>query len=50
MSNLMLQNRQPIIYGDGTQTRRFSDIDDCIYCFDKLMTDEKIVSQQKYSR
>ena len=45
MSNLMLQNRQPIIYGDGEQKRCFSDIDDCIYCLDKLMTDKSIVSQ-----
>ena len=38
----MLQNRRPIIYGDGEQTRSFSDIDDCIYCLDKLVTDKKI--------
>ena len=42
---MMLQNRQPIIYGDGEQKRCFSDIDDCIYCLDKLMTDKKIVYQ-----
>ena len=45
MANLMLQNRQPIIYGDGKQKRCFSDIDDCIYCLDKLMVDKKVVSQ-----
>lgn len=45
MTNLMLQNRQPIIYGDGEQKRCFSDIDDCIYCLDKLITDKNIVSQ-----
>ncbi len=45
MSNLMLQNRQPIIYGDGEQKRCFSDIDDCIYCLDKLITDKNIVSE-----
>jgi UDP-glucose 4-epimerase len=45
MINLMLQNRKPIIYGDGTQKRCFSDIDDCIYCMDKLLTDKKITSQ-----
>ncbi len=45
MVNLMLQNRQPIIYGDGEQKRCFSDIDDCIYCLDKLITDKKIISQ-----
>tara|TARA_Y100000590_G_scaffold380043_1_gene448093 strand:+ start:299 stop:1303 length:1005 start_codon:yes stop_codon:yes gene_type:complete len=42
MTNLILQNRRPIIYGDGKQTRSFSDIDDCIYCLDKLATDKNI--------
>jgi UDP-glucose 4-epimerase len=45
MINLMLQNRNPIIYGDGNQKRTFSDIDDCIYCLDKLLTDTNIVAQ-----
>jgi len=45
MVNLMLQNRQPIIYGDGEQKRCFSDIDDCIFCLDKLLFDNKIKSQ-----
>jgi UDP-glucose 4-epimerase len=45
MINLMLQNRAPIIYGDGNQKRTFSDIDDCIYCLDKLLTDTNVVSQ-----
>jgi UDP-glucose 4-epimerase len=45
MINLMLQNRSPIIYGDGNQKRTFSDIDDCIYCLDKLLTDPSIVSK-----
>ena len=36
MINLMLQNRQPIIYGDGEQTRCFSDINDDIDCLVKL--------------
>ncbi len=36
MINLMLQGRQPIIYGDGTQKRCFSYIDDVIYCLDEL--------------
>lgn len=45
MSNLMLQDRSPLIYGDGEQTRCFSDIDDCIYCLDKLITDKNILSQ-----
>ena len=45
MINLILQNRSPIIYGDGEQKRCFSDIDDCIYCLDKLITDPDIVSE-----
>ena len=45
MINLMLQKRNPIIYGDGNQKRNFSDIDDCLYCLDKLLTDPNIVSQ-----
>ena len=45
MINLMLQKKNPIIYGDGRQKRTFSDIEDCIYCLDKLMTDPNITSQ-----
>lgn len=45
MTNLMLQNRKPIIYGDGAQKRCFSDVDDCIYCLDKLLFDPEIKSQ-----
>ena len=45
MINLMMQNKKPIIYGDGNQTRNFSDIDDCIYCLDKLIMDKKIKSE-----
>ena len=45
MINLILQNRQPIIYGDGEQKRSFSDIDDCIFCLDKLITDPNIKSE-----
>ena len=45
MSNLMMQKKQAIIYGDGEQKRCFSDIDDCIYCLDKLITDKNIKSQ-----
>jgi len=45
MTNLMLQNRSPIIYGNGEQKRTFSDIDDCIFCLDKLLTDKNIVSE-----
>jgi UDP-glucose 4-epimerase len=30
MTNLMLQGRQPIIYGDGNQKRAFSHVSDCV--------------------
>ncbi len=45
MVNLILQDRSPIIYGDGEQKRTFSDIDDCIFCLDKLLTDPNIKSE-----
>ena len=45
MVNLILQNRQPIIYGDGSQKRCFSDIDDCIFCLDKLCFDKNVVGE-----
>jgi len=45
MINLMLQNKRPIIYGDGEQKRTFSDIEDCNFCLDKLLTDPKISSE-----
>ena len=45
MSNLMLQKKSPIIYGNGKQKRSFSDIDDCIYCLDKLMFSKKVKNQ-----
>ena len=41
MVNLMLQ-KGPIIYGDGNQTRCFSDIDDCIQCLDKMCLDPNV--------
>ena len=34
-----------IIYGDGEQTRCFSDIVDCIYCLDQLITKKHIISE-----
>ena len=45
MINRMMQGKAPIIYGDGEQTRSFSDVDDCIYCLDKLATDKNINKQ-----
>ena len=43
MINLMLQGRQPVIYGDGEQIRCFSDIRDDIDCLVKLAFDPKAV-------
>ncbi len=37
MANLMLQGRQPIIYGDGEQRRCFSDIADVVGVLEKLI-------------
>ena len=45
MVNLILQNRRPIIYGNGDQTRCFSDIDDCLNCLDKLLFDPSVTSE-----
>ena len=45
MINLILQNRSPIIYGDGEQKRSFSDVEDCIQCLDKMMFDKNVVKQ-----
>lgn len=45
MINLMLQGRQPIIYGDGKQKRCFSFIDDCIYCLKEMAFRENIVGE-----
>ena len=41
MINRMLQNKAPIIYGDGEQKRCFSYIDDCLSCM-LPMLDQKI--------
>ena len=45
MINLMLQGRQPIIYGDGKQQRCFSFIDDCVYCLKEMAFSSKVVGQ-----
>jgi UDP-glucose 4-epimerase len=45
MINLILQNKRPIIYGDGEQKRSFSDVEDCIYCLDKLLLDPNVKSE-----
>lgn len=45
MINLMLQGRQPIIYGDGSQKRCFSFVDDDIYCLLKLGFQDNVVGE-----
>ena len=45
MLNRMLQNKAPIIYGDGEQKRCFSYIDDCLTCL-LPMLDQKDLNKQ----
>jgi UDP-glucose 4-epimerase len=42
MINRVLQDKPPIIYGDGSQMRCFSFIDDCIFCLERLAFDPMI--------
>lgn len=43
--NRMLQNKQPIIYGDGEQKRSFSFIEDCVGSLRKMGTQNNVVSE-----
>lgn len=45
MINLMLQGRQPIIYGDGEQKRCFSFVQDDIQVLEKLMDSPKAIGE-----
>lgn len=45
MINLLLQGRDPVIYGDGEQLRCFSDVEDDIGCLVKMATDERAVGE-----
>jgi UDP-glucose 4-epimerase len=45
MINLMLQDRQPIIYGDGTQVRCFSSIEDDVSCLIEFATNPIAVGE-----
>jgi UDP-glucose 4-epimerase len=45
MINLMLQGRQPIIYGDGEQKRCFSFVQDDIQVLEKLIYSENVVGE-----
>ena len=45
MLNRMLQNKAPIIYGDGEQKRCFSYIDDCLNCLLPMLDQENLNKQ-----
>ena len=45
MMNRMLQGKQPIIYGDGTQQRCFSFVGDCLDCLVKMGHEEDVVGE-----
>jgi len=45
MTNLMLQGRQPIIYGDGEQRRCFSFVADCVDPLVKMATERCVVGE-----
>lgn len=42
MINRNLQGKPSIIYGDGEQMRCFSNVEDCVYCLEKLSLDPDI--------
>lgn len=44
MMNLCLQNRSPVIYGDGEQRRCFSYVTDCLSCLEKMAFDPRVVN------
>jgi UDP-glucose 4-epimerase len=43
MINRNLQGQPSIIYGDGEQMRCFSNVEDCVYCLERLTLDPNIV-------
>jgi len=45
MINLMLQGRQPFVYGDGTQRRSFSYVGDVVPCLARLGFDPDVVGE-----
>lgn len=45
MIHRMLKGLQPVIYGDGTQLRCFSVVDDVLFCLRRLGTDPDVVGE-----
>lgn len=45
MINLMLQGRQPIIYGDGGQERCFSFVQDCVRCLEGMAFEKSVLGE-----
>lgn len=45
MINLIMQDRRPVIYGDGSQERCFSYIDDCLFCLHQMAFSSKVVGK-----
>lgn len=45
MINMMLQDKQPIIYGDGEQKRCFSFVQDCISSLKKMAFEDNVVGE-----
>lgn len=45
MANMMLQSRQPIIYGNGEQKRCFSFVQDDIWALDKLAFNKDVIGE-----
>lgn len=45
MANLMLQGRQPYVYGDGSQVRCFSDVRDVVPCFTRMMVSPEVIGK-----
>ena len=45
MINSMLQNRLPIIYGDGEQKRCFSFVEDCVSCLVRMLDSPDVIGE-----
>jgi len=45
MINMMMQGRQPIVYGDGSQRRCFSFVEDCLFCLKQMAFSDDVVGE-----